>query len=134
MDKEYITEFEEESLACVIDAYEDFIEIDDNLTLEGQMCCYARAKIVSPKAQKVWAIVGNSDGFRLLVNGENVLEKDEIRLWTPYNNFTLIDLKEGENEFVVKLLRRTASLKFSLGLRIYDGNHWHRSRWCTDLM
>ena len=134
LDKEYITEFEDESLACVIAAYEDFIEIDDNLTLEGQMCCYARAKIVSPKAQKVWAIVGNSDGFRLLVNGENVLEKDEIRLWTPYNNFTLIDLKEGENEFVVKLLRRTASLKFSLGLRIYDGNHWHRSRWCTDLM
>lgn len=133
LDKEYITGFEEESLACVIDAYEDFIEIDDNLTLEGQMCCYARAKIVSPKAQKVWAIVGNSDGFRLLVNGENVLEKDEIRLWTPYNNFTLIDLKEGENEFVVKLLRRTASLKFSLGLRIYDGNHWHRSRWCIDL-
>ena len=82
----------------------------------------------------MWAIVGNSDGFRLLVNGENVLEKDEIRLWTPYNNFTLIDLKEGENEFVVKLLRRTASLKFSLGLRIYDGNHWHKSRWCTDLM
>lgn len=133
LEREYITEFEKESLACVIDAYEDFIEIDDNLTLEGQMCCYARTKIVSPKVQKVWAIVGNSDGFRLLVNGENVLEKDEIRLWTPYNNFTLIDLKEGENEFVVKLLRRTASLKFSLGLRIYDGNHWHRSRWCTDL-
>ena len=134
LDKKYITEFEKKSLACVIDSYEDFIEIDDSLTLEGQMCCYARTKIVSPKAQKVWAIVGNNDGFRLLVNGENALEKDEIRLWTPYNNFTLIDLKEGENEFVVKLLRRTESLKFSLGLRIYDGNHWHRSRWCTDLM
>ena len=45
-----------------------FIEIDDNLTLEGQMCCYAKAKIVSPKAQKVWAIVGNNDGFSLTVN------------------------------------------------------------------
>ncbi len=133
LDKEYITDFDKEPIACTIDAYEDFIEIDDNLTLEGQMCCYAKAKITSPKAQKVWAIVGNSDGFRLWVNGENVLEADEIRLWTPYNNFTLIDLKEGENEIMVKLLRRTESLKFSLGLRIYDGNHWHRSRWCTDL-
>ena len=97
------------------------------------MCCYARARIHSPKKQKVWAIVGNNDGFRLKVNGEAVLAKDEIRLWTPYNNFTLIDLNEGENEIMVKLLRRGESLKFSLGLRIYDGNHWHRSKWCTDL-
>lgn len=133
LDREYIIDFEKETPACTIDAYEDFIEIDENLTLEGQMCCYAKTKILSPKSQKVWAIVGNNDGFRITVNGEDVLEKDEIRLWTPYNNFTLIDLKEGENEFIVKLLRRTESLKFSLGLRIYNGNHWHRSRWCTDL-
>ena len=133
LDKEYITDFESETPACVIDAYEDFIEIDENLTLEGQMCCYAKAKINSPKAQKVWAIVGNTDGFRLTVNGEDVLEADEIRYWTPYNNFTLIDLKEGENDITVKLLRRTEKLKFSIGLRIYDGNHWHRSKWHTDL-
>ena len=94
---------------------------------------FIKTKIVSPKAQKVWAIVGNTDGFRLTVNGEDVLAKDEIRLWTPYNNFTMIELKEGENEFLVKLLQRTESLKFSLGFRIYNGNHWHRSRWCTDL-
>lgn len=133
LDKEYITDFDKVTPACVIDAYEDLIEIDKNLTMEGQMCCYAKATIVSPKNQTVWAIVGNTDGFRLTVNGKNELEKDEIRLWTPYNNFTLIDLKEGENEFIVKLLRRTDSMKFSLGLRIYDGNHWHRSKWCTDL-
>ncbi len=133
LDKEYITDFENETPACVIDAYEDFIEIDENLTLEGQMCCYAKTKINSPKAQKVWAIIGNTDGFRLTVNGEDVLEADEIRYWTPYNNFTLIDLKEGENEITVKLLRRTEKLKFSIGLRIYDGNHWHRSKWHTDL-
>mgnify|MGYP006864386121 CR=1 FL=1 len=60
-------------------------------------------------------------------------EKDEIRVYTPYNNFCLADLKEGKNKITLKLLRRTESLKFSLGLRIYDGNHWHRSRWCTDL-
>ena len=133
LDREYIKDFDKVSPACTIEAYEDFIDIDGHLTMEGQMCCYAKAKIVSPKAQKVWAIVGNTDGFRLMVNGENVLEKDEIRLWTPYNNFTLIDLHEGENEILVKLLRRTEKLKFSLGLRIYDGNHWHRSKWCTDL-
>ena len=133
LDKEYINDFSELVPACTVLSYEDFIEIDKALTLEGQMCCYARTKINSPKAQKVWAIIGNNDGFRLLVNGENALEKDELRLWSPYNNFTLIDLKEGENEITVKLLRRTEKLRFSIGFRIYDGNHWHRTKWCTDL-
>lgn len=133
LNREYITDFEKEMPVCTIEAYEDFIDIDKHFTLEGQMCCYAKARIISPQEQKVWAIIGNTDGFRLIINGENVLEKDEIRLWTPYNNFTLVNLKEGENEIIVKLLRRTESLKFSIGLRIYDGNHWHRSKWCTDL-
>lgn len=133
LNKEYIKDLNEETPACSIYAYEDFIDIDEALTMEGQMCCYAKAIIKSPKEQRVWAIIGNNDGFRLYVNGENVLEKDEIRLWTPYNNFTLIDLNEGENEVVLKLLRRTENLKLSIGFRIYDGGHWHRSKWHTDL-
>lgn len=133
LDKEYLEDIENAEPSYTIEAYEDFIDADSAFSLEGQICCYARAKIYSPEKQQVWAIVGNNDGFRLKVNGEDVLAKDEIRLWTPYNNFTLINLNEGENEIIVKLLRRTEMLKFSLGLRIYDGNHWHRSKWCTDL-
>jgi len=134
LDKEYMKDFNDAKPAYIIDAYEDFIDTDSVFTLEGQMCCYARTKIYSPKEQKVWAIIGNNDGFRLTVNGENVLEKDEMRLWTPYNNFTLITLNEGENEIVVKLLRRTEKLKLSIGLRAYDGNHWHKCKWCTELV
>jgi len=134
MGKEYITDFSKETPAGKAYCYEDFIETDQVLTMEGQMCCYARTKLYSMEAKKVWIIVGNTDGFRITVNGSNVLEKDEIRLWTPYNNFTLVDLKKGENEIVVKLLRRTEKLKFSIGFRNYDGCHWHRSRWCTDLV
>ena len=134
LEKEYIKDFSREKPACTIYAYEDLIDVDEALTLEGQMCCYAKTHICSPKKQKVWAIIGNSDGFRLTVNGKDMLQKDEIRLWTPYNNFTLIDLKEGENEIILKLLRRTEHLRFSIGFRIYDGGHWHRSKWCTDLL
>jgi len=133
LDKEYLKDFDNIKPAYIIEAYEDFIDTDSVFTLEGQMCCYARTKVYSPKEQKVWAITGNNAGFRLTVNGENMLEKDEMRLWTPYNNFALITLNEGENEIVVKLLRRTEKLKFSLGLRTYDGNHWHKCKWCTDL-
>lgn len=119
--------------ACSIESYEDFIDVESALTLEGQMCCYVKTIITLPEDRKIWAVIGNNDGFSLRVNGETCLEKDEMRLWTPYNNFTLLNLKKGENEIIVKLLRRGEHLKFSLGFRIYDGGHWHRSKWCTDL-
>ena len=117
----------------MIEAREDLIDIDGLISMEGQFACIAETTIISPNNRTVWAIVGNNDGFSLGVNGQEVLKKDEIRLWTPYNNFCLIDLKKGENKISVKLLKRTEKLKFGIGFRIYDGNHWHRSKWCTDL-
>ena len=134
LDKEYVTDLNAEKPGFTLDAYEDFIDIESKMTMEGQMCCYARAYVTSPKRQKVWLVVGNNDGFRITVNGENVLEKDEMRLWTPYNNFTLVELNEGKNEIVIKLLRRSESLKFAVGFRTYNGEHWHKCKWCTDLI
>lgn len=133
LDKEYIKDLSEKKPSFVVTAYEDFIDIDSVMTMEGQMCCYAHTKVVSPDERQVWLVVGNNDGFRITVNGENVLECDEMRMWTPYNNFTLVNLNKGENDITVKLLRRTDRLKFSVGFRQYDGNHWHRSKWCIDL-
>ena len=133
LDKKYVVDLNLEEPSFVLDAYEDFIDVESQMTMEGQMCCYAKANIISPKKQTVWLIIGNTDGFRIYANGKNVLEKDEIRMWTPYNNFTRIELLEGKNEFVIKLLRRTDHLRFSIGFRIYDGNYWHMSKWCTDL-
>lgn len=133
LDKEYVSDFSKEISAGTAYSYEDFIEVEQVLTMEGQMCCYAKTEIVSPEDKKVWIVVGNTDGFCIMVNDKKVLEKDEIRLWTPYNNFALVDLKEGKNEVTIKLLRRTENLKFSIGFRNYDGCHWHRSKWCIDL-
>lgn len=126
-------EYDRGECAGVIEAREDLIDIDGLISMEGQFACIAETTIISPNNRTVWAIVGNNDGFSLGVNGQEVLKKDEIRLWTPYNNFCLIDLKKGENKISVKLLKRTEKLKFGIGFRIYDGNHWHRSKWCTDL-
>ena len=102
--------------------------------MQGQMCVYLEAEINSPKEQQVWLIVGNTDGFKMWVNGEEVLSKDEIRIYTPYNNFCLANLKQGKNKVVIKLLRRAETVDFALGIRKYDGkNHWHRSKWHTDI-
>ena len=138
LDKKYIDEdsllMPEDSFICEIDAYEDLIPIEDKVSMEGQMCIYLKTTVVSEKDQRIWAIIGNTDGFKLWVNGKELLSKDEIRLYTPYNNFCFVDLKKGENDVVLKLLRRTDMLKFAIGFRQYDGeNNWHRSKWCTDL-
>lgn len=133
LEKEYRTSFDSSEAVCCLEAYEDLIDLDKYFSMQGQMCCYAKTVVESPKDQKVWLVVGNNDGFVIKVNGKEVLAKDEIRLWTPYNNFTLVDFHQGKNEILIKLLRRTESLKFSVGFRQHDGGHWHRSKWCTDL-
>lgn len=137
LDKEYIDEkslhLPKEDYIGEILSYEDLIPIEDKITMEGQMCVYLKATVISPKKQRIWGIIGNTDGFKLWINKSEVLAKDEIRMYTPYNNFCFIDLNEGENEIVLKLLRRTDNVKFALGFRQYNGEHWHRSKWCTDL-
>lgn len=137
LDKKYIDEttlqIHENDFIGEIFAYEDLIPIEDVITMQGQMCIYLKTTVTSPKDQRIWGIIGNTDGFKLWVNKTEIMSKDEIRMYTPYNNFCFIDLKEGENEIVLKLLRRTDNVKFALGFRQYNGNHWHRSKWCTDL-
>lgn len=122
-----------ENAEFIIESYDDFIDVDKYFTMNGQMCCYAKTYIDAPQDMQIWLIVGNNDGFSILLNDECILKKDEIRLWTPYNNFTLAKFHEGINEISIKLLRRTDKLKFSVGFRRYEGCHWHRSKWHTDL-
>lgn len=116
-----------------ISSSEDLLPLDKHFTFQGQGCIYLKQTIIADKEETVWAVVGNNDGFRLWINGDICMERDEIRLWTPYNNYELIRLHRGKNEIILKLLRRTETLKFSLGLKMYGGSHFHRTRWCTNL-
>lgn len=138
LDKEYVDEkslvMPSEDFLGTIEAYEDKINIDEAVAMEGQMCVYLQTEITSPKAQQAWFIAGNTDGFKIWLNGEEVLAKDEIRLYTPYNNFCLVNLKEGKNNITLKLLKRTEKVEFALGIRQYNGAHWHRSKWHTDVV
>ncbi len=129
LDKEYEKGDEYEK----IEAYDDFIDADSVITMEGQYCCFAETTVVCPDDRKVWFVVGNNDGFSIKINGKEVLKMDEIRLWTPQNNFCLAELKKGKNKIEIKLLRRTDKLKFAVGIRNYDGCHWHQSKWSTDI-
>ncbi len=120
--------------SVVINAYEDLLPLDREFTFEGQGCIYLSQTVLSPDAREVWFIIGNNDGFKLWVNGQEIIKKDEIRLWTPYNNYCLAKLSKGENHIAIKLLRRTESAKFSFGIRKYEGEHFHRKQWYTDFI
>lgn len=138
LDKAYLDEsrLEEAILEgdhVVLNAYEDLLPIDESVTYAGQACFYLCQRVFSPEAREAWVVMGNNDGYRLWLNGELAHEKDENRLWTPYNNFTLVRLRKGENSVVLKLLRRTEELKFSIAFRKYGGKHWHQQRWITDM-
>ncbi len=99
----------------------------------GQACFYMTKRIYVPSKRRIWAVIGNTDAFSMWVNGKKVISVDENRIWTPYNNSQLIDLVEGENTITLKLLRRTSDFSFSLGLRAYEGKHWHQQKWLIDL-
>lgn len=138
LEKEYIDEsdfkaaFAKEEREAIY-AAEDILPLDEAFTYQGQGCIYLRQELISPEDREVWAVIGNNDGFVLWVNGTEIIRRDEIRLWTPYNNYITLALKKGVNEVVLKLLRRTESLRFGMGLRKNEGDHFHRKRWFTDM-
>ncbi|MFA6891991.1 MAG: ADP-ribosylglycohydrolase family protein [Sphaerochaetaceae bacterium] len=99
----------------------------------GQGLWYAKTTVRSPEERDVWMVVGNNDGFSVSLNGKVVLKEDAIRLWTPYNNAAIVHLREGANQLELTLLRRTEHLRFSLDWRYYEGEHYHRKPYLTDL-
>lgn len=139
IDKEYIDEkalvMPQNDYIGTIKAYEDKISFQDVVTMQGQMCIYLEAEITSPEDRKVWLILGNTDGFKVWINNEEIISKDEMRIYTPYNNSCYANLKKGKNKIVLKLLSRAEKLEFAFGIRIADGeNHWHRTKWHTDIV
>lgn len=118
-----------------IASYEHEVEPGQVLGLRGPYCAYLARTVLSPVAREANLMVGNTDSYRLYLNGELVAEVDESIWWTPFNNVHRVTLREGPNELLIKLLKRSDSLRFTLGLRAWTGarggpNH---EDWLTDL-
>ena len=74
----------------------------------------------------------NNDAFKLWLNGELVRENQEVRNWQPHCHGDIVRLKQGRNRISLKLTKRSKTLEFSLGIRRYEGNHYHRMPWETE--
>jgi hypothetical protein len=110
-------------------AAEHKLPIDTWMGTAGPACLYLVQEVLAPEERDVRLMVGNSDGFRIWVNGELVGESHDPWYWMPYNHDITVKLRAGANRVVVKLIRRGKTCDFSLG---YAMPKTH-VRWCNDL-
>lgn len=136
-DKEYINETQIaqsilENSTYEVFGQEDTIPLQEVLNFQGQGCIYLNQTINLSREEELWLVIGNNDAFKLWINDELVLEKNEIRMWSPYNNYQLCKFKEGRNTISLKLIRNTDKFDFSIAPRIHDGEFFHVKRWFID--
>lgn len=120
--------------AGIVNAAEDLIPVDRAFGIQGQIAFYLETEVLFPQDATAWLVIGHSDAYRLYLNGELIAERDEIRLWTPYNSFVCANFRSGRNRILIKALRRTEHFQFSIGIRRFRENKfYHACRWHTDL-
>jgi ADP-ribosylglycohydrolase len=102
---------------AVVASYEHEIDPAVLIGLRGPYCAYLARTVISPDERPAGVVIGNNDGYRLYLNGELVAERDETVWWTPFNNIHGVTLRQGENHFLVKLLKRGDELTFTFGIK-----------------
>ena len=131
LDREYIPEdsFEKLPEGRIFNSPEHKIPIDEWIGKAGPICVYLVQDIESPDDREAMLMVGNSDGFKIWVNQEQVYRTDRSWFWMPYNHHIPVKLKKGRNRVVMKLVRRGESISFSAGYAVPETH----VRWMNDL-
>lgn len=102
---------------ALIASREHDIDMTSLIGLSGVYCAYLCRTFTVSEARWAYLVVGNSDGYKLYFNGDFIGEEDEQPVWTPFNRAYRVKLKSGENQIIVKLVKRSDTLRFTLGLR-----------------
>jgi ADP-ribosylglycohydrolase len=121
---------------AVVASYEREVDPTQLIGLTGAYCCYLQRTVISPEAREVYLVIGNNDAFRLTLNGEVVAEERESVWWAPFNNVYRVQLEEGENDLLLKLIKRREGLRFTLGIREATDeyrSHHNVEDWVVDL-
>lgn len=122
---------------ALIPSYEHEIDLSLLVGLRGPYCAYLARTIVSPAERPVNLVVGNTDSYRLYLNGVLVAEVDEHVWWTPCNNVHPVVLRAGPNHLLLKLLKRGDEMRFTLGVRARTAGEgprgFNKEDWLVDL-
>ena len=102
---------------ALVPSHEHDIDLGKVIGLSGVYCAYLARTFTVSEARWAYLVVGNSDGYKLYLNGEFLGEEDEQPVWTPFNKAYRVKLRGGENQVIVKLVKRSDKVRFTLGLR-----------------
>lgn len=116
----------------IVEAPEDLIPIDNNFGVYGEATFYLKTHLVFPEDMKTWVVVGNSDAYKLWINGKLIQQVDECRTWQPQAHGDLVSLKKGVNKIAIKLTKRSEILKFSIGFSGNEEKHYHAQKWIAN--
>jgi hypothetical protein len=133
--KEYLAEplDADKTEDMLIHACEDRLPLDEAIGMTGPCCVYLSQQIDYPQDEDVNLIVGNNDSFRLWLNGARVAEERESRYWMPFNHIYPVHMKKGINNLSLKLIRRSPSFAFSIGIRGTERKRsFNDNDWITD--
>jgi HEAT repeat protein len=82
---------------------------------------YLKTRIWSPRAERVRLEMGADDGIKVWVNGKVVHANNAIRGLTPGQDKAEAVLKEGSNDFLVKITQHTLGCGMCMRIRKADG-------------
>jgi len=101
----------------------------------GEYCCYLGADLYCPEDREVEFWIGSNDAHRLWLNGELVKEHLGQQAWVPGGPGLTVNLREGRNTLLLKLMKRSDKIDFSFGVRQRKPTEEfpRRNDWCTDL-
>jgi len=88
----------------------------------GDHCvAYLKTRVFSPAARKVRLDIGTDDGIKLWVNGKLVHANNAVRGLTPGADKAEAELREGWNDFFVKITQHTMGCGACIRVRGTDG-------------
>jgi hypothetical protein len=82
---------------------------------------YLKARVFCPQAQTVALEIGSDDGVRLWLNGAPRHANNAARSFTTGEDKVTADLKEGWNDFLLKITQHTAGCAASVRIRTPEG-------------
>ena len=93
---------------------EDLFDLADIQKYEGPHTDYLETTFVCPEDRTIELAVGHTAPFKLWVNGAFVGMSERSTWWTCENRHFTVNLKKGDNKFIIKCAQLSHSARYSL--------------------
>lgn len=151
-EKDYLTEIGGESKAVPVQsqktagkrwlkAKSDNGQVDLGRVYGNQSYCliYAYLEFVSTRSEAVALKLGSDDGLKVWLNGNLILVNNVKRALNPNDDAVRIQLKQGKNRILLKIIQQSGPWGFAVRLRTLneEGSEWRKTvfngyRICTN--